>query len=124
MKIKKTLCTILTIALILSSAAVSVSAKSIAECFTSGSGLVSKPSFPFIDIYKYSWGQTEGFDGKHTIRCYIGTDRRGDSGSVMSVYPHRKHYVRSKDVYMGDKLAGTTNSYYPWNRAYARYNVV
>lgn len=120
---KRTLAIIMSAAVVLSGLAVGASAKSLADCFTSGSNKSSE----YVDYglgqgenyyYKTAWGKTENYGSSHYIRAYVTKDFLGDSGRVWSKSPHNSHYVESDKVFTGTGIMGSLGIGYT---AYAKY---
>lgn len=120
---KRTIAIIMSTAIILSGLAIGASAKSLADCFTSGSNKSSE----YVDYglgqgdtyyYKTAWGKSENYGSSHYIRAYVGKDFLGDSDKKWSTYPHNYHYVESDKVFTGTGILGSLGIGYT---AYAFY---
>lgn len=126
MRLKKVVCLFLAILTIFSCLSIAASAKTLADCFTSG----SNKTFEYVDYglgngenyyYKTAWGKTEGYGSKHYVRCYLNAKKfYGDTDRVWSTYPHNYHYVETEKVWTG---AGLTGSLAIGYTAYAKYGL-
>lgn len=120
MNIRKMLAVVLTMLMI---AAVSIpfaSAKTLAECFTSGSErkTVSENTLTGFQnrYYKQSWGKITNYGKPHYVRAYVGNK---DSGRVYSKSPHKTTKAVSGWYDCGTGNAG--NLTYNTTKAYAKY---
>ena len=123
-KLKKMVSLLLAIVTIFSCLALSASAVSLADCFTSGSNMRNEVvDYAFsseIYYYKTAWGKTEDYGSSHYIRAYLGKDFHGDSGRVWSTYPHKSHRAESDEIFIGTGLAASLASATTYF-AYAKY---
>lgn len=122
MKSKKIISIILVIAAILTCACFTASAKSLKDCFTSGSQkwAVSQSIANENTWYKKSWAKTEGYGSPHYLRCYVGKNMLGDTKRRDSQYPHMAHSIQSTAVNIGTGFWGSLGIGYT---AYAFYGV-